>query len=231
MFDLKVITAVFVTLLGIAVGMSQGAVDKGEINDISTLLKDISETPRKLLDMFKSGTQLNASIDLEVVLEDIPEFKKEYSRSLSSIRFMYYPGSSIRINDADFSSKNKAPISISNFKGSIDIGEELSMKGSGKRAELGDYIFNSSSIRVEAEKITRASYEVRGMPATTFSFDDAKGSIKLSKSDISLKNESLKVVGFKGDMKIDFENREFVLDGKSAEIFVGGEEVSIKISD
>lgn len=233
MFDLKVITAVFVTLLGIAIGMSQGALDKGDLNDFSGLLEDIRSSPGKLIDLITGKSEMNATIRLQVEVESIPYFKKEFSRPVGELKLKYgFPNSDFYINGAEFSSKQKmVSISVKDYRGTLDIDENLGVKGSANYVSFGDFVFNSSSVRIETNDLEAEKIEVKELPITSFAFEDIEGVVKLfNKNDVSFRNETVRLMGFKGDLEINFEEDKLYMEGKASEVSVGGNERNIYIS-
>lgn len=231
MFDMKVVTAVFVTLLGIAIGMSQGAFSKGDLTDMSGFLSDLREIPGNLLNVLKGGGSINASISLNLEINRIPEFRKGFSRPLKLLSINYtLPNEKFFVNDAEFSSKDKKiSVRAESYRGLVELDEDLTLEGSAESISMGKFYFNSSSFRIRTSKLEPDNLAIKGLEAHTFDFGEVTGSIELPKH-ISLLNESLRIVGFKGQMFFNFKKKIFKMKGKAAEVFVGGEKSNIQIS-
>lgn len=232
MLDLKVVAAVLVTLLGIAIGMGQGAIQQGDLLNFD----DLPELAGKLKNFnFDWSTDLlaqsngdhglafNATFDRD----QLQELKFTFSQPVKDLTAMYSDAEQpITINGMKVSPKQgQGTLKLKDYRGSIKLGSEVSLDGKCSAVELNDVAFNSSTIKVSTTGFEPSQVQFTRLPPTTFNFEQISGSLwtEAKNTSLSLEGRDLDIAGFMGNFAVELESKTYRLAGNASRIkTVGG---------
>jgi len=233
MIDLKVVAAVLVTLLGIAAGMGQGAIQQGDLVD----LKDLPQFIGKLkdfsfdwdLDLFaqKNGKD-KIAINASLKRDQLQEFELTFSQPAENLKAVYSSSSkSIKISGIEIAPKGEqGELKLTNYRGSIKLGSKINLDGKCSAAELNDVSFNSSTIKVSTTGFEPNFLRLTGTPPLTLNFEQVSGDLwtETRNTAISLESRDLDIIGFAGDITIDMSDNTYQLFGNASKVMsVGGQ--------
>lgn len=239
MIDLKVVAAVLVTLLGIAVGMGQGTIQQGDF----TGLKDLPNIVNKIRDFdWGRGTDFFAqengkekiAINASLRRDQLQEIKLSFSRPVRSLTATYSSsGGDIKIGGMEISPKgSEGTLKITDYRGSIKLGDRVSLDGKASAADLNGVSFNSSTITVSTTGFEPSHLQLRRLPLTTFNFKQVTGELHAGSrnTSISLEDRDLDITGFSGDLTVDAEQGSYQLAGNASQVMTvsGQPEIVLK---
>lgn len=239
MFDLKVVAAVLITLLGIAAGMGQGVVQQQDLAN----LKDLPAFFSKLRDVnfdwspdfFAQGNGKDKiTISANFNRDQLQEFELTFSQPIKQLTASYTPSSgNIKINGMSISPKgSQGSLKLKNYRGSIKLGSKVSLDGKCSAAELNDVSFNSSEIKVSTTGFSPSQLQLAGTPPFTLDFEQVSGKLSTGSrnTSISLDKRDLDIVGFEGDLEVDSARSSYHLTGNASRVLSvdGGSKVTLK---
>lgn len=223
--DLKVLTAVFVSLTAIATGINSGSIQPSDIRsaDMNSLndLQNV-EQPRT-----GSLTSIFSSIEPLAKLFQNPEPDKNMKAIVTSGL-----GESLRLRKASINASNfteyrsetlniesDEPIFLKGFSGTVSFGNNTVLQGraSGYRSS-GVNVTQGIQVQtnMDSERV-----DVAGVKRAAINFQDVTVQIEADSTSTTVRNSSMRINSFSGDITVYPFNNTFILDGKVARLRAG----------
>ncbi len=206
--DFRVLTAVFLTLLAIAVGMSEGGLSS---EDVLGALKDVR---RPSVDgLFDGATERPANTTVSARL-DAAELSLEVGRP-ADLTLTVDAGTPVTVGDSTLTVARNGTVRFSRFTGSVAATRDnMTVAGTAREVAVGQFTFNySSPTVVELSGRTVSRLSVVGVTDQTLSFQDASGAVNASGTGIAVDDERAVFQGFDGNVTVDAA-RTIVLEGR-----------------
>lgn len=225
MMDIKVLTAVFITLFGLAVGMAQGDVQVDDAEDVGGILDRLSSAGLSLDGLLSFGdgiglpggggtegpapnTTLEASFTGEV---------QPFRFSTDRIDELRLSGSDAAMNVSRFTVGTDAfTVSLTNFSGTFVYNETVRLAGSADTIGFQDVPLRSS--QREEVQLRMADLEVieaAGFGPVSFQVSDIDGNFSAAGGrQRQLAAPQANVTSFEGGMTINASTGVTELDGR-----------------
>lgn len=217
-------TAVFVSLTAIATGINSGSIQASDIRnanmdslDMQSVQQPRQSTLSSLLSSFKPLAQLfqNPEPDKSVkavVTSGSGESLKLRKASINATNFTEYSSETLKI-DSD------APIFLKGFSGTISFNNNTVLKGraSGYRTSGVNV---TQGIQVQTQMGSRR-VDVNNVERVAVSFRDVTVHIDSKSTTTTVRNSSMNINSFSGDIMVYPGNNTFVFDGKVARLKAG----------
>lgn len=213
MLDMKVLTAVFASLVAVATGMNGGNLDAATSEAPDSLgLEDISSLGSNPLQNLRSMFVESPEPENEMRAElKVGSLRNERIRT---------EGATLRIDDlksfemATNKVSSDEEIVLQGFSGSLKPGNNTLVKGSANG-------FTSSGVNVSGvlnvdEKIGTERVEIAGIEKLSLSFSEVEGEISSESASTTFRNgtRALNINSFSGTVTVFPRNNTVILDGK-----------------
>lgn len=211
--NIKVLTAVFITLFGISVGMSQGALSIDDLTNVSNVTDSVGDTISPIFDRgdgsgptdntgdmaanrsfagtFSTGSTVSTSIDSPVQLS----FDGEATISIGGLQ------------------TDMSKAQLVNFTGDIDLGENASVGGEVDELTVDDSTFTADDRQaVSMEIATLNSLTIKEFVSRSLTFENVTGAFETDSGSFTYDEEqTLAVNSFEGTLTVS--DGEIELDG------------------
>lgn len=198
--DLRVLTAVFVTLLAIALGMSHGNLQSQDVLNTISGLQDTDLS--SLVEQQTAGTK-SANRTVTATFTAADPVQLELSGE-TTFALNLTPGTTAHIGDSSLTTRREETVRFTGFTGSVRLsGENITVDGTAREVVMGAFTFNYSSPRVV--KITDgqlSSAAFSGLQKQSIVFGDATGTANLHNTTITLNEEEAVFNAFSGDLTV-----------------------------
>ncbi|MDY6788465.1 MAG: hypothetical protein SVV03_00730 [Candidatus Nanohaloarchaea archaeon] len=206
----KVVAAVFVTLLAVAMGIKEpgtgvGSLDISVPDSISGLFGKghISLSPGS----GKSNTSLEASFSAEKELDSIG-----MSESAEEVRLQ---GRSAYIKMSGLESEvDSIDMSLTNFTGSLEFGDNMTLEGEASSMQFNSLPFNapeSTDVKVGVKDPELIAIE--GLEPVNMEFESVSGSFSSGGTTITLEDKPAFIRNFKGEFARNYTSGMYSLRG------------------
>lgn len=212
MFELKVLAAVFLSLLVIGVGMTQGILGGSDglkgVKDISIL--DRIRGLANFDGFLNLKEEYNSSVNIQSTVE--PEdsgIVLEIGEDGSNVVLNYQstPNSSLTLGEGSLSSisSENAELNLKSFRGSITYEDQiLTLRGKIVNISAGDLeVHYPQPEPVKFSGLDLNYISIEGLPQTHFKFDSAGGSFKIDDSSGNFTEEEVSLTAFTGNLTIE----------------------------
>lgn len=219
--NLKVLTAVFITLFGISVGMSQGAFSVDDFTNVSNLTDSVGDTIGGLFE--RTGDR--ASGGDETTVEGNKSFAGTFSTSSAVRMQLSNPVGVSFAGQAQVSigglQTGAASASLSNFTGDVELAANRSVDGAVDAITVDDSSFSADDRQdVSMEISTLDELAVEEFVTDSVTFQNVTGSFETEAGTFEYDNEqTLEITSFSGEIII--REDEIELDGVVASASIG----------
>lgn len=215
----KVVAAVFVTLLAVAVGMKDPGTGVGSLDaSIPDSIGDILDLGGAAISPSKTpNISINATFSVEEDIENL-----EVSEKAKSVRLK---GKDAGIELAGLEADvDNLDVILANFTGDISFGENLSLTGTAGSMEFNSLPFTSSEPKEVNVVLLEPSFvSVDKMRSRKMEFSKATGRFSFGGGDNTLEPNKIPVsiTSFEGVFARNYSSGTYSLDGKIFEAVVG----------
>ncbi len=217
MLDVKILSAVFASLVAAAVMVNGGGVDYNsmDIEDVENVesgfnLNEFTEDPiEQIREHFRSYPEPENSFEAHLTVENL----HQQSINLREAGEIKVEG----LNQLDLGANqvySEEEIVLHGYRGTVEAGNITTLEG-------GINSLTSSDVNVTGtmnvnEEVNTSQIEVNDVEKTPLTFSDVGGSIESSDASTQFGEGSriLDANSFSGDMKIFLDNNTIVLDGR-----------------
>lgn len=198
--DIKVVTAVFLTLLGVAVAMGAGqlSINDLEIPDFS--FNDVT----KFKDVFSRETVENGSI--QVSGSFISQGTRSFTVAPTTVSLVMKDRATVTVNGMQLATPPQAEIVFTDFHGDISFGQRnVSVSGEAEGTRVNDITVNQTR-SVTLEQVTIRHVEIDAVAVEELGFETGSGRITVdtgnTSQDMDLQNESLQLHDYQGMLRV-----------------------------
>lgn len=221
--NLKVLTAVFITLFGISVGMSQGAFSVDDFTNVSNLTDAVGDTIGGLFE--RTGDRADGGGDGTTTVEGNKSFAGTFSTSSAVRMQLSNPVGVSFAGQAQVSisglQTDASSASLSNFTGDVEIDVNKSVDGSVDAITVDDSSFSTQDRQdVSMDISTLDELAVEEFVTESVTFQNVTGSFETDAGTFEYDNEqTLEISSFDGEIII--REDEIELDGVVASASIG----------
>jgi hypothetical protein len=235
--DLRVLTGVFVTLFGIAVGMAGGDIQEQDLmtaiqeTDLSDGLSGLSALSE--LSATRQTKPANTSIVANLTSHETMTLT---FRSPTTAAIQVSPGTRITVGDGTVQVQpveNTGPASIrlTGFTGTITTADNLSISGSARSIRTDHLSFNYSRQKTVEGADGLQAISLSRVQNQHVPFDAARGTITTGGTEIELSGEQADFRFFRGTLRMERSNGAFHyrMDGHVHHGELGGGDAQVTI--
>lgn len=220
--NLKVLTAVFITLFGISVGMSQGAFSVDDFTNVSNLTDGIGDTIGGLFE--RTGDRSDGG-DGTTTVEGNKSFAGTFSTSSAVKMQLSTPVGVSFAGQAQVSigglQTDATSASLSNFTGDVELAANKSVDGAVDAITVDDSSFSADDRQdVSMDISTLDELAVEEFVTDSVTFQNVTGSFETEAGTFEYDDEqTLEITSFSGEIII--RENEIELDGLVASASIG----------
>ncbi|MCJ7429090.1 MAG: hypothetical protein MUP66_01740 [Candidatus Nanohaloarchaeota archaeon QJJ-5] len=211
--NIKVLTAVFITLFGISVGMSQGALSVDDLTNVSGLTDKIGDAVSPLFERSSGDNDPTDDTGTEANKTFVGTFSTDTAVAMtitSSVQLSFEGQASVDIGGLE---TDTATASLTNFTGDVDLGENASISGDVDELVLDDSSFTADDRRSVSMTIeSLESVQMDEYISDSLTFENVTGDFETDVGSFTYdEKRTLTIDTFEGTMTIS--DGEIELDG------------------